>query len=208
MFKRYILSIGICLILTTIVVFAIKGFNYFSNAHGYDYDSIIRKGYDWTGPKIGEVINLDHLTNENNKSLSKVSNRQLILLSVVDPGCGACRTAKDQMKFLQENLKSNDIDYFIVSFSQDLSQVELSRYVKSMNLTANTYSWTGNYEDIISSIDKIVLPSHILVDSKGNVIKTFPGTDKEKSVRDEMAYQIIKEIIVEKSRLNKEKQTF
>ncbi len=98
---------------------------------------------------------------ENNKSLSEVSNRQLILLSVVDPECGACRTAKDQMKFLQESLKIKDVDYFIISFSQKLSPVELAQYVKSMNLTANTYSWTGNYEDIIPSIDKMVLPSHI-----------------------------------------------
>jgi hypothetical protein len=201
MLKRYILSICICLFFTAAIVVAFKGFDYFNNIQGYNYDSFIGKEYDWTGPKTGDVINLEYLTDENNKPLSEVSNQRLILLSVLDPECGACGMARDQMKFLQENLANKDVDYFIISFSQKLSPIELSRYTKSMNLAVSTYSWAGNYKDIIPSINKMVLPSHILVDAKGNVIKTFPGTDNQKSVRDKMVYQIIKEIIEEKSKL-------
>lgn len=182
------------------IVFAIKGFSYFTSLRGYDYDSFITKGYDWAGPKSGEVINLDYLTDENNRILSEVSNQRLILLSAVDPECGACITAKDQMRFLQENLEGIGVDYFIISFSQKLSPIELSRYAKSMGLTVNTYSWAENHKNIIPTINKMVLPSHILIDMKGKVIKTFPGTDKEKSVRNRMVYQIIKEITAEKSK--------
>ena len=208
MLKRYILSICICLVLSTIIAFAIKGVSRFTSSSGYDYDSIIKKGYEWAGPKAGESINFDYLTDVNSKQLSEVSNRQLILLSVVDSESGSCRKARDQMRFLQENLKSLDVDYFIISFSQKSSNIELFKYVQSMNLTATTYSWTGGYENIIPSVNKMVLPSHILVDSKGKVIKSFPGTDNDKSVREKMTNQIIKEVNKEKSELNAKSPIF
>ncbi|MBA2495110.1 MAG: hypothetical protein H0V31_10510 [Acidobacteria bacterium] len=87
-----------------------------------------------------------------------------------------------------------DCDYAIVSFSQKLAHKELSQYLMERNLSADSFLWIGGVNNILPSINKMVLPSHILVDRQGEVIKTFPGTDKEKSVRERMANQIVNEI--------------
>lgn len=199
--KKNVLSIVFCFGLSILIILTVKGLNSFfsfRDSRGFDYDSLIEKEYDWTGPKIGENINLNYLKDRNGNSLPQQLKQNRILLSVVDPECGACKIASDQMQYIQENTKNSNINYAVISFSQKLYLDELPHYAESLRLSANTYSWVGGNDNILSSVKNMVLPSHILVDSDGNVIKTYPGTDKEKSTRDRMANQIIKEIVQSK----------
>jgi len=205
MSKKNVISIFLCLGLTLVVIFTIRGFQYLIQSHeqgSYDYDSIINKGYDWVGPKAGENLEFNYLVDENSNLLSQSSKNNLILLSVVDSECGASKISKDQMKFLEDNLKDIDVDYYVISFSQKLSPSELSQFVKSMDLSSRPFLWTKGYENTLPSINKMVLPSHILTDSKGNIIKTFPGTSNEKFIRQRMANQIVGEVSAEKIKFN------
>lgn len=196
--KKNILSMFFCVILTLLIVAVfnfIRPFFVFRDTRGYDYDELINKGYDWTGPKVGEKINIDYLRDSKSISLSQQLTRSKILISVVDPECLACRTAGDQMKYLSEKLSNSNVNYAVVSFSQKLTDKELSKYIKSLDFEADSFLWTDKNENILPSINAMVLPSHILIDAEGKVIKTYPGTDKEKSTRDRMANQIVKETL-------------
>ena len=100
----------------------------------------------------------------------------------------------DQMEYLQQSIQSKDCYYAVVSFSQKLSNHDLTEYLEKRNIFADSFIWTDGADQILPSINKMVLPTHILVDRSGNVLKTFPGTDKEKSGRERMVNQILKEI--------------
>lgn len=201
-----LISLGICVVLTIGVASAIKGFSYFADFvedfRGYDYDSKIAKGYDWVGPKPGEIIDTNYLVNTNGTTLGQLPRNDLLLFTVVDPTCGACKQTREQLRFLDENLSGKGIDYFIVCFSPKVSPLELSDYVKSLSLDTDSLSWSNGLETELSSIKTIAYPSHILVNSNGTVIKSFPGTSVEKPVRDRMVREVISQIIVERDRLH------
>ena len=69
------------------------------------YDAKIAKQYDWIGPKPGEMIDSNRLINGDGLNLNRLAKNDLILLTVVDPACGACKQSREQMRFLDENLE-------------------------------------------------------------------------------------------------------
>ena len=202
--KRRLVSITFSFILTLGIAAVIRGLPFFSNLiedlRGYDYETTIARGYEWAGPKQGETIDINRLININGITLAKLSKNDLILMTVVDPGCGACKITQEQFRFLDENLEGRAIDRYLVCFSQKVSPSGLSDYVKTLDLSTDSLSWSGDLESVPTSIAKIVFPSHILVDSNGIVIRTFPGTSAEKRVRNRMVKRVLEEVLTEKNR--------
>lgn len=202
--KHIAVSVAICLVVTLVTVLIIRGYSYFGNIiedfRGYDYDSKIAKQYDWIGPKPGEIIDSNHLVNISGVSLEQFPKKELLLLTVVDPECPACKQSEEQLHFLQNNLTKEGIDYFIVCFSKKVSPSELSDYVRSLSLPSTSFSWADDFNNVLPSIKSIVFPSHILIDSKGFVIKTFPGTSNDKRIRDRMVRQVLNEVVAYKDR--------
>lgn len=197
-------SIAICTVLTIGVMFAYRGFSYFADIvadyRGYDYETRIASGFDWAGPKRDEIIDTKYLLNRNNVSLAQIPKSRLSLLTVVDPSCGACKLTREQFRFLSDKLPKNGIDYYVVTFSPNVTSAELSEYVKSLGLDANSFAWSNGLESVLPSLKTIAYPSQILIDSNGKVIKSFPGTNPEKRVRERMVRQVLKEAIGEKKR--------
>jgi hypothetical protein len=202
--KHIALSVALCVVVTVGTVGVIRGFSYFKEIYedyrGYDYDSKIAKQYDWIGPKPGEVIDTDKLVNTEGVSLDKLPKAGLMLLTVVEPECAASKESDEQMRFLSEKLTGRNIDYFLVCFSRKVSAESLSGFVDSLNLQAKSFSWNDDFENVLPSIKSIVYPSHILIDSKGVVIKTFPGTSSDRSIRDRMVRQVLKEVLEQSER--------
>ena len=196
--RKNIASILVCLILSLTFIFLVRGVQKmftFRDTGLFDYNDAIERGYDWTGPKSEENINLDYFENAEAVTIpKKITTHQLTLITIVDPECGVCELAKDQINYLEEETESYDCNYAIASFSQKLSYNEFSKYLEARNISANSFLWVGGVENILPSINKMVLPSHILVDRRGTVIESFAGTDKEKSVRERMTNRIVKEI--------------
>lgn len=106
------------------------------------------------------------------------------------------------MRFLDESLTAEGVNYYIVCFSPKQSSASLSDYVHSIGLRTDSFIWTNGLENVLPSIKIIAYPSHILIDKNGVVIKTFPGTSNEKAVRDRMVRQVLKEVVAERNRRN------
>ena len=202
--KLKFLSVTLCLVLTLGIVLAIKGFSYFKNLfydfRGYDYEPNISKQFDWIGPKRGEILDSNYLVDKNGFTLAALTKNDLILLTVIDPGCGACKQTREQFRFLDENLVGKNVDRFIVCFSPTVSPSEMVEYVKAMELNTNSLTWTNGLESVLPSIKMIAFPTHILIDSNGTVIKSFPGTNNDKHVRDRMVRRVLEEVLKEKGR--------
>ncbi|PYS99922.1 MAG: hypothetical protein DMF63_09620 [Acidobacteria bacterium] len=199
-FRRLALSAAICVAATFGTVIAIRGFSYVVNIYedfrGYDYDAKIAKQYAWIGPNPGEVIDVTKLQDTDGSTLDQLSNTDLILLTVVDPECAAAKESEEQMRFLDESLKQKGVDYFLAYFSRKISPGNLSEYTNSLTVDAKPLSWADDFENVLPSIKAIVYPSHILIDSKGRVIKTFPGTSNDRAVRFRMVRQVLKEVMM------------
>ena len=202
------LSVAICLILTLIGILAVNGTGFVLGAMGdfqpYDYDSKIAKEYDWIGPKKGEIIDSKNLVNTDGVSLSQIPKSNLLVLTVVDPTCGACRLTQEQFSYLNERLTEDGMDYLIVSFSPKVSPATLSTYVKLLNIPSRSFAWSSDLESVLPSLRTIAYPSHILIDSSGTVIKTFPGTNGDRRIRDRMVRQVVNEVTAERDRRNAE----
>jgi hypothetical protein len=198
--KINILSVIITLVFALTVVFAGNGYfvELINDFRGYDYGPKLASQYDWIGPKPGETINPRFLVNPDGLSLSEIHKNDLVLLTVVDPECAASKITREQMRFLDENLSGKGVDYFLFSFSPKISPSELSDYVTSLTLHTNSLDWSNGIETVLPNLRNIVTPSHILIDSSGTVIKSFPGTSVEKRIRDRMVSQLLKEVIEEK----------
>lgn len=203
--QRNIISTAVCLSLMLVIVCTIQGLQTLfisRSTGGYDYNFIRRKGYDWTGPDAGQIISLNYLKNKDEIPLSEKFDSQLILITVLDPECGACRAAGDQINYLERQIKSLDFGYAVVSFSRKLSHKELSLFLTTQNIFTEPFLWTDETGNILPSIKKMVLPTHILIDKQGRVIKTFPGTSNERAIRERMTNQILEEIRSETIKLH------
>ncbi len=119
------------------------------------------------------------------------------MLGIVDPECGACTIAKDQITLIREGIQNTDVEYILVSFTSKASVKEFSAYADSFNLSSTSFLWKDNSNPSPESLLTMVVPSHFLIDSDGKILRKFHGTDKEISVRKRMAKQIIKEISIE-----------
>lgn len=202
--KRNIVSIALCALLTAGIAAGFRAIpiltDFVESFQGYDYESA-SKNADWKGPGRGEMIDLGFFVNEDGKALSQVTHQRPLVLTVVDPECGACRRSKDQIETLGKNLLNSDVGHVVVSFSQKLSAKELSDYVSELGAASEAFVWVKGDEEIPMSIKNMVIPSHILVTSDGNVLRAFPGTSNERKIRDRMVRQILADSIRERAML-------
>ncbi|MFT3742805.1 MAG: hypothetical protein QM785_00795 [Pyrinomonadaceae bacterium] len=159
----------------------------------YNYGPKLSKGYDWIGPTPGELIGTSYLKSSDGSQISATNKYDLILLTVVDPACPASKASRDQMEYLSRELKDLNIDYNIATFSPNVTALDMAAYVKSLTLDVSSVTWTSE-ERPAEAIQKMVSPSHILIDSKGEVIQTFPGTSVFEDVRLLMVKEVMRQI--------------
>jgi hypothetical protein len=169
----------------------------------YDYD-LIRKNekIEWGGPREGEKIELSKFRTEQGEPFPEFPEKSLILLSVSDPRCEMCRLSVDLIEQVETEAKLNQVKFFIVSLVPEVTKAEFFHYVKKLGKAEESYSWQGEKESILPALQKMVVPSHLLINEKGIVLRRFPGSSREKAIRVQMAKQIIAETLAEKASLN------
>lgn len=191
-----ILGFGLSIVIILTVASGVKYFHTLLENHffeTYDFPS------ETTGPGVGETISLNFLKNKNEMPLSESQNGKIIVLGVVDPDCGACKVAKDQISRVRDEIQSHDVQYIPVSFTSRDSE-KFFKLADSFGLSTNAFLWS-DFNDLASeSLQVMVVPSHLLIDSNGRILKKFEGTNKDRIVRMRMANQIIKEVLQEKEK--------
>lgn len=150
---------------------------------------------------MGDVIPIESLKNKDGKTISQIYAGKLILLGIVDPECGACKLAKDQITWIQEDAQANDINYVLTSFTSTGSKEKFLEFTDSFRFPANTFQWSSP-DQPPTSLRNFVVLSHLLIDSNGKILRKFPGTSQDYYVRRRMAKQITKEILQIKENLN------
>jgi hypothetical protein len=188
----------------------ILGASFLARSDNHDYTNPI-EGFDFKsssdakspsrGPENGKRINLTRLRNRNGEALTNLVNTRLIMLVTVDPECGACRVAADEMRDIQRRLKPLGIKYYAISVTAPItssrSPADFFSYTDSLGLNAPGFLWANNEEKPDEALFTMVLPSHLLLDSTGAILHKWPGTDQSPQVRRSMANQIVADTLDE-----------
>lgn len=199
--KKNLISFGVCLLLTAIVFFSIKLVKS-SFSYKFSFDSRRENAnFDWSGPKEGERINLNNFKTKQGEQFPQLPKQSIILLSIVDPNCRMCRVSEDLITQIQSEAKSNQIYYFMVSFAPQESSEKYFEYAETLSKSDKVYLWQGEKDDLSSALQKMVVPSHLLINEEGLIIRCFPGSSTDKAIRSQMANQIITEMLAEKAKL-------
>lgn len=84
----------------------------------------------------------------------------------------------------------------VVSFDSQISQPDFFNYVDSLKVGSESYFWSSHAGPPSESLFAMTNPTHLLVDRVGTVIRVWPGSHQDKSVRDRMAKQILSDTSV------------
>ncbi len=171
------------------------------NNRGFDYSEYVNnERLTWTGPKAGEKIDLRNFHNQEGQDIP-IHKDKLIVLGFASSKCWMCPVSNDLFEYVKDNSLKNGIDYFLVSLGTNETSEEFFLYAGELNLTSQSYIWKENKNDINVNLQNIVVPSHILVNQDGIVLRRFPGSARDNEKRKQMANQTVYEILEEKEKI-------
>ena len=163
---------------------------------GFDFKRLRSTDNEWRGPEIGAKVDLTRLRMKDGKTLSSMTGKRPIMIVAVNPDCGMCTIASDEMSHLREKLSTMDINYYIVSFAPQTPTVDFFKYSDSLNVGAPGFLWNADEGAPPESMFIMTTPTHLLLNDDGTVIHVWPGSYNEKPVRQRMARQIIADTFV------------
>ncbi|MCU1265235.1 MAG: hypothetical protein JWM21_1553 [Acidobacteria bacterium] len=198
-FSPRLLRYGIALLLIVAALsFVLLQKNRTSADEGYRFDYVQGED-DWAGPRLGEQIDLRPLKNKDGSPLAGRIGSRLNMLVLIDPQCGACQAAADQLRSVREQITARGVPYYMVSITSTVPRADYFSYASGLNLDAEAYLWTMNEAKPSAELYSMVLPSHILVDAQGRIVRKWPGTSPNDSIRRRMAHQIVADTLTERA---------
>ncbi|HEX8653156.1 MAG TPA: hypothetical protein VF708_20225 [Pyrinomonadaceae bacterium] len=178
-------------------------------ADGFDFTYGSTEPQPSDGPAVGERIDLARFKASDGATLASAVGDQLSMLVIVDPACGACRGAADEMRDVSYRVAPEGVRSYLVSATGSMTSISSAiprspasffQYAESLDTGAAGYLWDLNEGQPPEALAAMVLPSHILVDRNGVIVRKWPGTNRNQAVRKKMANQIVADTIEELSR--------
>jgi hypothetical protein len=175
-------------ILTSTVIYLRNKF--IVQREGFDFQKGLNESV--AGPKSNEIVDLSMFKTKDGKTLaSSVTNNRPIMIVLIDPHCGACKRATDQMLEVKEQISEYGINHYVVMIAKKEEATKYYDYANTLALGSEAYVGIIAENQPPKSLREMVVPSHLLLDSKGVVLKTWVGTNQDKVIRQKMAYQIV-----------------
>lgn len=158
-------------------------------AVGFDFGQ--HMNLDWSGPKVGERLDLQHFIGRGGQRMPDAVGGEPLMLAAIDPDCVAGWTARDQMRDVRNNIIAADVPYLLISVTTSRPPEEFFKYAESLDVGAPAFLWSSTAVSPPEKLVTMVVPSHILVRRDGTIIRTWPGTSQSKKIRFQMVRQII-----------------
>lgn len=163
---------------------------------GFDFNQLRTAENEWRGPDIGEKIDLTRLKMKDGTTLASMTGKRPVVLVSINPDCAMVRITSDEMSHLREKLSSININYYMAFFAAQTPHLDFFKYSDSLNVGAPSFLWDIQAGKPAESIFTMTTPSHLLLNSDGTVIRVWPGSYKDKPVRQRMMRQIIADTLV------------
>jgi hypothetical protein len=166
--------------------------------NGFDFKGALQPTSSYAYPDLGETIDMQHLAETSAaggvRTLAEVLNGRPGLLVVVDPGCGFCRAARDQMSNVKDRVTQYGISYSLIAFGSE--QQRTLEYRDSISPDIHLFQWSNTSQLPRKSLLEMPTPTHILVDGHGTILRIWPGSSRDKEDRSRMARQIASDTLV------------
>lgn len=134
------------------------------------------------------------------ETLAGLAGNNLVMVVLVDPECGACKAASDEMRDVRNRIALAGIKYYPASVTARQSPSQFLEYTQSLGIGGPAFLWQEQDEAASASLFGMVLPSHLLLDNSGVIVRKWPGTDQSPQIRRRMANQIVADSIEELKR--------
>ncbi|HVF55605.1 MAG TPA: hypothetical protein VM934_05620 [Pyrinomonadaceae bacterium] len=159
------------------------------DANGFDFTSHLNQ--DWSGPNVGERIDLTFFKGRQGERVTDDNGNELLMLATVEPECGAVRAARDEMRVVHDHLERIGVKYKLLSLTASGHPADFFAYSDSLGIDAPAFMLQPGGPQPLPSLSSMVIPSHILVDRNGVVLRKWPGTSQSSAIRQRMANQIV-----------------
>jgi hypothetical protein len=169
---------------------------------GFDFNMLRKPEIDWRGPDLGTKVDLTRLESRDGRTLASVIDNRPIMIVALSPECPMCSIANDELLYLRDELANRNVNYYMSFFTAPTPDFDTFKYADGLNLGVPSFIWNKTSGPPPEPIFKMTTPSHLLVKNDGTVIRVWPGSYAEKSVRDRMAHQILSETSVVMDTLN------
>jgi len=163
---------------------------------GFDFNMLRKPEIDWRGPDLGTRVDLARLESREGKTLAGIVDNRPIMIVALSPECPMCSIANDELLHLRDELANRNVKYYMSFFTAPTPDADTFKYADGLNLGVPSFIWNKTSGPPPEPIFKMTTPSHLLVRSDGTVIRVWPGSYADKSVRDRMARQILSETSV------------
>lgn len=160
---------------------------------GFDFRAL--RSETWKGPDIGEKIDLKMLKAADGSGIAQLLGKQPVMLASINPTCGMCKVARDEMLFVREMLVPEGVQYYAVCFNPTGPAHNFFGYAKALRFPDPAFEWQGE-ESPLRGVRDMTVPSHLLVNQEGIVLQVWPGSSAEKDIRQRMATQIINDTLI------------
>jgi hypothetical protein len=165
--------------------------------------ALLKQGFDfrafrsesWKGPAIGEKIDLKMLKAADGTGITPLLGKQPIMLASINPTCGMCKVAREEMLVVREGVVAEGVQYFAVCFNPTGPAQDFFEYAKALKFPEPALKWEGEVPPQGSVLDMTV-PPHLLLNQEGIVLQVWPGSSTEKDIRQRMASQIINDTLI------------
>ena len=158
---------------------------------GFDFNALRSQDVEWRGPDTGERIDLTRLRAKDGKTLAATVGGRPVMIVAVNPECAMCKVAVDEMIHLRAKTAALGVDYYMVSFSRVNPQPGFFDYADSLKVGAPAFLWDAETGAPPEALIVMGTPSHLLLNPDGTVLRVWPGSRDDISVRQRMARQII-----------------
>jgi len=160
---------------------------------GYDFSPSLNA--EWSGPKIGERLDLRRFVGPDGKPIADSVDGDILMLATIDPDCGASWVARDELRDVSNHIAPAEVPYLLVSVTNSRPSGDFFKYAESVVKGAPAFLWASKEVSPPESLVMMVVPSHLLVKRDGTILRKWPGTRQSQRLRFRMVNQIVADTI-------------
>lgn len=114
------------------------------STEGFDFTyGSTSENESWAGPKVGEQVDLERVKDRRGVSLSRLAEKELFVIVLIDPQCPAGAASSDQLQGVRDRIAQHGVPYYLVSVTSSVPAHEFFAYADSLNLATSAF-FVGN----------------------------------------------------------------